>query len=247
MSEKIHSKRAVHRQELLERLRLLLRDAQLLLPRLDEALTHPSFANETGLPHNQRLEFLGDAVLGLCVSEILTERYSDADEGKLSRIRSALINAEALAHWAREENLGLAIALGRGARNQNETGQTNVLADAVEAIVAAVYDAYGIEYAKRLVEAIVHMPLSNEAALLEMLDPKSELQERVQSKGFPSPVYRTIKADGGPREHVFTVEVLVGEKVLAQGSGKSKRLAERAAASVALASLDLPSLGSVPT
>ena len=92
MSEKIHSKRAVHRQELLERLRLLLRDAQLLLPRLDEALTHPSFANETGLPHNQRLEFLGDAVLGLCVSEILTERYSDADEGKLSRIRSALIN-----------------------------------------------------------------------------------------------------------------------------------------------------------
>src|ERR1700693_5433690 len=86
------------------------------IPRLDEALTHPSFANETGLPDNQRLEFLGGAVLGLCVSEMLVQSYVDADEGKLTRMRSALVNGEALAAWARRVDLGACVAFGRGAK-----------------------------------------------------------------------------------------------------------------------------------
>src|SRR5690606_2026533 len=110
------------------------------MPRFDEALTHPSYANESSAPDNQRLEFLGDAVLGLCVSELLVRTRPEADEGTLTRMRSGLVNAEALAQWARAERIGEAIALGRGARAGTEREQTNVLADAVEALVACVYE-----------------------------------------------------------------------------------------------------------
>src|ERR1019366_257373 len=109
------------------------------IPRFEEALTHPSFANEVGGPDNQRLEFLGDAVLGLCVSEMLVQTHVDADEGKLTRMRSALVNGEALAAWARHVDLGGCVAFGRGAKLGTEREQTNVLADAAEALVAAVY------------------------------------------------------------------------------------------------------------
>src|SRR5580693_9946483 len=98
------------------------------IPRLEEALTHSSAANETGAPNNQRLEFLGDAVLGLCVSEMLASEHAEADEGKLTRMRSALVNAEALASWARRVDLGASIALGRGADQGTERNQTSVLA-----------------------------------------------------------------------------------------------------------------------
>src|SRR5579871_6641411 len=121
------------------------------MPRLEEALTHPSFANETGAPDNQRLEFLGDAVLGLCVSEMLAKRHAEADEGKLTRMRSALVNAEALAGWARRVGLGACVELGRGAKLGSEREQTNVLADAAEALVAAVYEARGLDGARALV------------------------------------------------------------------------------------------------
>ena len=104
------------------------------IERLDEALTHASFANETGLPDNQRLEFLGDAVLGLCVSELLVAGHKEADEGMLTRMRSGLVNADALAEWARRVDLGACIAFGRGATLGQERQQTNVLADTVEAI-----------------------------------------------------------------------------------------------------------------
>src|SRR5438477_2582913 len=127
--------------------------------RLDEALTHTSFANETGAPDNQRLEFLGDAVLGLCVSELLVTMHPQANEGMLTRMRSALVNAEALAHWARIVDLGSCLALGRGARAGAERDQTNVLADAVEAVVAAVYEAKGLPGARALVRELVREPL----------------------------------------------------------------------------------------
>ena len=118
------------------------------IPRFEEALTHPSFANETGGADNQRLEFLGDAVLGLCVSEMLVQSYVEADEGKLTRMRSALVNGEALAAWARHVDLGACVAFGRGAKLGSEREQTNVLADAAEALVAAVYESRGLEGAR---------------------------------------------------------------------------------------------------
>ncbi|MBV9949157.1 MAG: ribonuclease III [Myxococcales bacterium] len=203
------------------------------IPRFEEALTHPSYANETGEPDNQRLEFVGDAVLGLCVSELLAGMHPDADEGKLTRMRSALVNAEALSAWARRADLGACVALGRGANLGSEREQTSVLADAAEALVAAIYDARGIDGARALVRDIVAGGLQ-QAEALGMLDPKSELQERVQAMRLPAPTYRVIEVRGSPHEQVFDVEVLVGDRALGRGHGKSKRAAERAAASAAL-------------
>lgn len=203
------------------------------IPRFDEALTHPSYANESSEPDNQRLEFLGDAVLGLCVSEMLSRERPEADEGALTRMRSALVNAEALAVWARAESIGEAIALGKGARAGTEREQTNVLADAVEALVACVYEARGLDGARRLVEQVVREPMQG-AARLGSRDPKSLLQEQVQARGLPAPTYRVRGMRGPQHDPTFEVEVIVGDAVVGLGEGRSKRVAERAAAMAAL-------------
>lgn len=205
------------------------------IPRFEEALTHPSFANESLAADNQRLEFLGDAVLGLCVSELLARSHPDADEGALTRMRSALVNAEALARWARQEGIGDALALGKGARSGTEREQTNVLADAVEALVASVYEAYGLEGARKLVEHVVREPMQ-EASQLGSRDPKSLLQEQVQARGLPAPTYRVRLMRGPQHDPTFEVEVVVGTDVVGVGEGRSKRVAERSAATAALAS-----------
>ena len=205
------------------------------IPRFDEALTHPSYANESSEPDNQRLEFLGDAVLGLCVSELLSREHPTADEGALTRMRSALVNAEALAMWARAANIGDALALGKGARAGSEREQTNVLADAVEALVASVYEAHGVVGARKLVEHVVREPM-REAAGLGTRDPKSLLQEQVQARGLPAPTYRVRGMRGPQHDPTFEVEAIVGDAVLGLGEGRSKRVAERAAALAALKS-----------
>ena len=210
------------------------------IPRFDEALTHPSFANESLAADNQRLEFLGDAVLGLCVSELLVRCRPDADEGALTRMRSALVNAEALAHWARAVGIGDALALGKGARSGSEREQTNVLADAVESLVASVYEALGLDGARRLVEHVVREPML-EVERLGSRDPKSLLQEQVQSRGLVAPTYRVKGMRGPQHDPTFEVEVLIGSEVLGVGEGRSKRVAERAAALAALsAQLESP-------
>ncbi|HEX4515811.1 MAG TPA: ribonuclease III [Polyangiaceae bacterium] len=220
------------RDELRKKLAAIL-GTDAVVARFDEALTHPSFSNETGLPHNQRLEFLGDAVLGLCVSELLVTRFPDADEGSLTRMRSALVNATALARFAKKIDLGSALALGRGARTSGEREGLNVLADAVESLVAAVYDTLGIDAARKLTLAVVEDPLA-ELGTATSLDAKSALQERVQARGEPTPTYRVVHIEGPAHDPRFVVEVLVGDRVLAQGEGASKKSAERAAASAAL-------------
>jgi ribonuclease III len=216
------------------------------IPRFDEALTHPSYANESSAPDNQRLEFLGDAVLGLCVSELLSRERPDADEGALTRMRSGLVNAEALALWARQERIGEAIALGKGARAGSEREQTNVLADAVEALVASVYEAHGIDGARKLVEHVVRVPMQ-EAARLGSRDPKSLLQEQVQARGLPAPTYRVRGVRGPQHDPTFEVEVIVGDEVAGLGEGRSKRVAERAAATNALAKPTEPTSEEGPT
>jgi ribonuclease-3 len=203
------------------------------IARFEEALTHASFANETGLPDNQRLEFLGDAVLGLCVSELLAKAHESADEGKLTRMRSALVNAEALAAWARRVDLGGCIALGRGAILGTEREQSNVLADTAEALVAAVYEARGLEGARALVKDVVGDGIAN-AETLAAPDPKSALQERVQAEGKAAPTYRVLEIRGAGAEQVFEVEVVVDGQAIARAHGRSKRIAERRAAALAL-------------
>ena len=211
------------------------------LPRFAEALTHSSWANETrgatdARVDNQRLEFLGDAVLGLCVSERLVRDHPAADEGALTRMRSALVNASALAAWAREVNLGACLLLGRGAHAAGEREQANVLADAVEALVAATYDARGAAGARALVGWIVEAREREGAAGAGLggLDPKSALQEEVQAQRLPSPSYRVVGTSGPQHDLSFEVEVSIGETPLARGVDRSKRLAERAAAEAGL-------------
>jgi ribonuclease III len=208
------------------------------VPALDQALTHRSFANEAGVGDNQRLEFLGDAVLGFCVSERLALAHPDANEGRLSRMRSALVNADALARWARRYSLGDALALGRGARARTERDETNVLADAVEALVAAVYAARGLDGARALVDDIVGEAMTDPEAL-DSRDPKGLLQERMQARGLGTPGYRVTGMRGTPPDQLFDVEVVVkpgeeGEQIIGHGEGRSKRLAEKAAAIAAL-------------
>jgi ribonuclease III len=203
------------------------------IPRFDEALTHPSFANESGAPDNQRLEFLGDAVLGLSVSELLSAAYTEADEGQLTRMRASLVNADALAEWGRRVGLGSCIALGRGARAGTERDQTNVLADAVEALVAAVYDARGLDGARAFVREIVGGLLAI-ADVIGSRDPKSALQEEMQARGARAPEYRVLSSRGPQHDQIFEVAAMLGESELGRGEGRSKRLAERAAAMAAL-------------
>ena len=208
------------------------------LPHLEEALTHPSFANEQRGPRridNQRLEFLGDAVLGLCVTELLMDQFPEAREGELSLMRSSLVSADALAAWARGVGLGVHLRLGRGADVAGERDQTNVLADAAESLVAAVYLDRGIESARALSQRIVEAPLSRFASgALAGRDAKSQLQERVQARGFASPRYQVVGSEGPDHDRVFLVAVEVGGEAVGQGHGRSKKLAEQAAARAAL-------------
>lgn len=205
-------------------------------PHFDEALTHPSYANERRTrAHNQRLEFLGDAVLGFCVSELLVARYPEADEGTLTRLRAQLVNAEALASWARKNDLAEELRLGRGADASGLRTSTNVLADAVEALIAAVYLDVGLDAARKLCERIVEseLPLADQVGAR---DPKSELQERLQALGCGAPTYHLVETGGPAHERWFKVSVRHGDRTLGEGFGRSKRAAERAAAVLALES-----------
>jgi ribonuclease-3 len=207
------------------------------LPHLEEALTHPSFANEQRGPRvdNQRLEFLGDAVLGLLVGELLMEHLPTAKEGELSLHRSQLVNTEALALWARSVSLGPALRVGRGAEAAGERDRDNVLADAVEALVGAVYLDAGTTAARALANAIVAEPLSRVTAGRGAgRDAKSELQEQVQAEGASSPRYRVVASEGLDHRRAFVVVVEVDGAVLAEGRGRSKKLAEQAAARAAI-------------
>lgn len=201
-------------------------------PRFIEALTHPSFAHEvSGATDNQRLEFLGDAVLGLCVSDELSTRYPDAQEGQLTRTRAQVVSTEALSEFARERRIFEAIRFGRGAEQGNLHESPKVLADAVEALIAASYLERGMDAARRICAEVLESGLR---AAGDGRDPKSELQERVQALRIAPPTYRVVERLGPAHETEFVVEVLARGVVLARGRGRSRRAAETAAARAAL-------------
>lgn len=204
---------------------------------LEQALTHPSLANERpGLLHNQRLEFLGDAVLGLCASEELYRTFPDADEGTLTRLRAQLVNAEALAAWGRTVGLPGVLRVGRGAAGAGLRESTNVLADAVEALIAASYVESGLDAARRLSADVVRHGMAAFGPTAAR-DAKSELQERLQALGQPAPSYELVEATGPAHERRFRVRVSGAGVALGEGDGRSKRTAEQAAAAAALEAL----------
>lgn len=204
--------------------------------RFDEALTHPSWTNENRSslsPDNQRLEFLGDGVLDLCVSELLLEKMPDADEGALSRAYIALVNTEALARWARANAVGPALRLGKGAIAERSAERANVLADAMEAILAAVYLDGGLDAARDVTRTIIGDGLDRIDELTAR-DPKSELQEVLQAEGGAPPSYQVRSIEGPPNARIYFVEAVIDGQVVAEGHGRSKKQAEQAAAAVVL-------------
>lgn len=217
------------------------------LTHLEQALTHPSFANEHRRPGQgdyQRLEFLGDSVLGLGVSESLMARFPEAREGELSLLRASIVSTDALAAFAETVDLGDALLLGKGADAAREREQPSVLADALEAVIAAVYLDRGFTEARRIIEEIVVQGL---ASPRPARDPKSELQERVQSRGASSPRYRLVQTTGPDHQREFVVEVEAHGEVLGEGRGRSKKAAEQAAARAGLAKLAVPDSSRKPT
>lgn len=216
---------------------------------LREALTHRSFVKDQARDvgqSNERLEFLGDALLGFLVGEALFERFPDAPEGDLTAWRAALIRTDTLAHWARQLGLAPLIFLANG-RNRPEDLSDRVLGNAFEAVLAAIYRDAGLDAArafltKRLIEAdaiIARLTPENYKGRLQELvqDPHSRLETLEPALGYRTPVYVTV-AQGQPgTAGAFTVEARVEGRMLGMGTGLTKRLAEQAAARDALLNL----------
>lgn len=205
---------------------------------LRQALTHSSWARAQGPSHadNERLEFLGDAVLGLRVCERLTEALPSAAEGELTRLRSWLVSARHLAEAAARMNLGSYLRLSPAEEQIGGRGKTRLLANAMEAVIAAIHLDGGYAEAARFVDA--HILPEDLAArspqAWQAFGFKSALQEWAHAAGLPTPVYRVLKAVGPEHNKIFTVEVEVEGRVKAQGAGASKKQAEQNAAAAAL-------------
>jgi ribonuclease III len=207
---------------------------------LDLALTHRSWANEQGIPeHYERLEFLGDAVLGLVTGEWLYQNHPELPEGELSKRKAQLVSRPALAHHAEMIELGPTLRIGVGEDRSGGRTKASLLADSMEAVFGAVYLDGGLEAARNVI-----LPMLKEAAVepvqLLAADAKTQLQELTQALGWDLPEYRLAGATGPDHSKVFAVECWVGGEVAGRGEGPSKKMAEQKAAAEALA--NVPSL-----
>lgn len=196
-----------------------------------QALVHRSLLNETGqtLASNERLEFLGDSVLGLVVARFLFEAFPDLSEGQLARRKSQLVSTTTLAGWSRAMDLGKHLCLGKGEELTGGRDKDTLLADGFEAWLGAVYLDQGFEAAEAFVGAFLKDQAAASAAGRQA-DSKSRLQEHTQRLYKRPPHYRVVGTSGPDHEKVFEVEVLIEGKVLAKGRGKNKKEAEMAAA-----------------
>ncbi len=193
------------------------------------ALTHRSYAYEHGgIPHNERLEFLGDSVLGQAVTVSLFTRHPELDEGALAKRRASLVSTVALAEIARSVGVGDHVLLGRGEEQTGGRDKDSILADTTEAIIGATYISAGQDAATALVLRLVEPLLADPGRYGAALDPKTSLQELAAQRQDPPPVY-SVESDGPDHNRTFTARVLVGE-VEAIGRGTSKKSAEVAAA-----------------
>jgi len=204
---------------------------------LDQATTHRSYAYEHGgLPENERLEFLGDSVLGVVITECLYSRFPDVPEGQLAKLRAAVVNARACAEVARTLDLGRYMLLGRGEEATGGRDKSSILADAMEAVIGAVYLSSGLEVAREFVLRMFGPLIEASAELGAGLDWKTSLQEIAADAGLGVPEY--LVTDEGPdHEKEFHAKVRLGNEILGEGVGRSKKIAEQQAASHAYATL----------
>jgi ribonuclease-3 len=207
---------------------------------LERALTHRSFLNENptgGLEDNERLEFLGDAVLDFVVGEYLYHRFPAGREGQLTSLRAALVRTETLARFARQIQLGRYLRLGRGEAESGGRRRPALLCSGFEALIGALYLDHGIELVTSFVLRLVQPAIPTILAEELNRDAKSQLQEWSQGRWHLTPTYCTVGERGPDHAKEFTVEVVIGDEVYGQGQGSNKQAAEQAAATSALAAI----------
>jgi len=204
---------------------------------LDRALTHRSYAYEQGgLPTNERLEFLGDSVLGLVVTEHLFVTYPDLSEGQLAKLRAAVVNSRALADIARELDLGAVIHLGRGEESTGGRDKSSILADTMEAVIGAVFLQHGIDAARAFVHHLFDPLMAEVATRGAGLDWKTSLQEIASMSGLAVPVYDVVES-GPDHAKTFQAMVSIDDHSYGPGAGRNKKEAEQNAAALAFAAL----------
>lgn len=204
---------------------------------LEEALTHRSFLNENrdAKAHNERLEFLGDAVLELAVTRFLFDRFPDKPEGDLTAYRAALVNTVSLAETASAIGLNGMLRLSKGEARDTGRARAIILANAFEALLGALYLDQGYDAAEAFVAQHLYPKIDQVIAARTWQDAKSRFQELAQDRRGTTPAYRTLDEAGPDHDKRFTVGVFLGEEQVAHGEGKSKQEAEQAAANAALA------------
>jgi ribonuclease-3 len=197
------------------------------------SLTHRSFAYESGgLPTNERLEFLGDSVIGLVITEELYRRFPDFDESRLSPLRSGVVSTRALADVARKLRLGESLRLGKGEEVTGGRDKSSILADALEALFGAIYVEHGLPGAQRAILAMMSAAIEESLARGVMLDGKTALQELLAARGLGAPEYEIAESGPDHAKEFQATAIVSGERV-SQGRGRSKREAEQEAARLA--------------
>ncbi len=197
-------------------------------PLLLTALTHSSYAAEHDVESNERLEFLGDAVVDLAVADLIVTRHPELNEGSGSLVRSRVVNEAALANAARELDLGAVMRVGRGVKKELGTERPSLLADAFEAVVAALYFERGYDVAKEFVHETLARDVTEAALEPSDVDPKTRLRQWAESRGMGSPLYEVV-SEGPAHSTTYVATVRVGDLV-AVGEGRSKKSAEGQAA-----------------
>ena len=201
---------------------------------LELALTHRSYSYENGRsPNNERLEFLGDAILGFLVTSHIHDHFSNMDEGNLTKLKNAVVSAPALAQAASSINLGEYLLLGKGEIQTGGREKMNLLADTFEAILGAAYVSKGLEAAKTIVDQHILPLLDSAEDLLLSADPKTTLLESMQQQGKAAPVYQTTH-EGPDHDRTFFANLIIDGIVVASASGRSRKQAETNAAIKAL-------------
>ena len=204
---------------------------------LELALTHRSWANEQSIPeHYERLEFLGDAVLGLVAAEWLYANHPELPEGDLSKHKAQLVSRETLARYARELDLGASLRIGIGEDRSGGRAKANLLADSMEAVFGAIYLDCGLEPARKAILPMLGSAF-DEHSRQPVTDAKTQLQEVVQALGWDLPEYRLVDSIGPDHSKTFIVECRLSSELAGRGEGPSKKLAEQRAAADALARL----------
>ena len=205
---------------------------------LQRAFVHRSYLHEadeeTELQDNQRLEFLGDAVLSFIVSELLFRRYPERREGDLTNLRSALVKRETLSRFAKELRLGDYLLLGRGEEENGGRGRHTTLCDTYEAFIGALFLDQGTAALRKFVEPRLMAEIDSVAQYALTKDPKSRLQEWLQAAKGQTPRYKTVHTEGPDHARLFTRQVTIGKQPIGVGQGQSKQEAEQAAAAMAL-------------